>query len=192
MKNKITLLIVEDDPSLRKVWKIFFENMGYSVETAENGKQAIQKSTLKFYNIALVDIKLGDIEGTEVLTAMHKKWPKMVKIIATGYPSLKNAVKSLNYGAHAYLIKPFKPEKLLAIINEKLEEQYVLMRAEEALYQITSRGYLAILLDQIETENILEKTDETTIQELLLALKKALSSIEEQTSHQTKPENQVP
>ena len=122
MKNKITIIIVEDDPSLREVWKIFFKNNGYSVETAENGNQAIQKSMLKFYNVALIDIKLGDIEGTEVLTFMHKKWPKMVKIIATGYPSLKNAVKSLNYGAHAYLIKPFKPEKLLAIIKEKLEE----------------------------------------------------------------------
>ncbi len=189
MKDKTSILIVEDDPSLRKVWKVFFENKGYIVETAENGKNAIQKSMLKFYNVALIDIKLGDIEGTEVLTSMHKKWPKMVKIIVTGYPSLRNAVKSLNYGAHAYLIKPFKPEKLMAIIEEKLEEQSALIRAEEALYQLTSRGHLAILVDRLETDNILEKADETTIQELLSALKKALSSIEEQISDQKKPEH---
>jgi len=99
------------------------------------------------------------------------KWPKILKNIVTEYPSLKNAVKSLNYGAHAFLIKPFKPEKLMAIIDEKLKEQNALMRAEEALYQLTSRGHLAILLDQLETNNILEKADETTIQELV-SLKK--------------------
>ena len=67
MKNKNSILIVEDDPSLREVWKIFFENTGYSVETAENGKQAIQKSMLQFYNIALIDIKLGTWKAQKYL-----------------------------------------------------------------------------------------------------------------------------
>ena len=54
---------------------------------------------------------------------MHKNLPKMMKIMITGYPSLENAVEALNQGADAYIIKPVKPEKLLALIEEKLEEQ---------------------------------------------------------------------
>ena len=55
----------------------------------------------------------------------------MVKIMITGYPSLRNAVESLNYGADAYVIKPVKPEKLLELIEEKLEKQ----RAAENMTQ---------------------------------------------------------
>jgi DNA-binding NtrC family response regulator len=54
---------------------------------------------------------------------MHENLPKMVKIMVTGYPSLENAVEALNHGADAYVIKPVKPEKLLALIEEKLEKQ---------------------------------------------------------------------
>ena len=54
---------------------------------------------------------------------MHENMPKMMKIMITGYPSLENAVEALNQGADAFIIKPVKPEKLLALIEEKLEEQ---------------------------------------------------------------------
>lgn len=63
------------------------------------------------------------MEGIKLLTTMHENLPKMVKIMITGYPSLENAVEALNLGADAYVIKPVKPEKLLTLIEEKLEEQ---------------------------------------------------------------------
>ena len=63
------------------------------------------------------------MEGTKLLTTMHENTPKMVKIMITGYPSLENAVEALNQGADAYIIKPVKPEKLLALIEEKLGKQ---------------------------------------------------------------------
>jgi DNA-binding NtrC family response regulator len=60
---------------------------------------------------------------TKLLTTLHGSLPKMMKIMITGYPSLKNAVEALNKGANAYIIKPVKPEKLLTLIEEKLREQ---------------------------------------------------------------------
>ena len=63
------------------------------------------------------------MEGTKLLTTMHGSLPKMMKIMITGYPSLENAVEALNLGADAYVIKPVKPEKLLALIEENLEKQ---------------------------------------------------------------------
>jgi DNA-binding NtrC family response regulator len=121
--KKKSILVVEDDKAILKSLKKTLQSEDYSVDTAETGKEALQKSQRKFFNLALLDIKLPDIEGTELLKTMHKKQPEMMKIMVTGYPSLENAVIALNQGADAYLIKPVKPEKLLDLIEDKLEEQ---------------------------------------------------------------------
>ena len=63
------------------------------------------------------------MEGTKLLAKVHDTTPKMVKIMVTGYPSLENAMEALNQGADAYVTKPVKPAKLLALIEEKLEKQ---------------------------------------------------------------------
>ncbi len=122
-KNKASILIVEDDTNIRETLSNILQQKGYNTDTAENGHEAIQKSRTKFFNLALLDIKLPDMEGTELLTTMHQNVPKMTKIMITGYPSLENAVEALNLGADAYTIKPVKPEKLLWLIEEKLEKQ---------------------------------------------------------------------
>jgi DNA-binding NtrC family response regulator len=122
-KNKISILIVEDDANIRETLRTLLQQEGYSTDTAKDGREAIQKTKAKFFNLALLDIKLPDMEGTKLLTAIHENLPKMVKIMITGYPSLENAIEALNHGADAYIIKPAKPEKLLALIEEKLEEQ---------------------------------------------------------------------
>jgi DNA-binding NtrC family response regulator len=122
-KNKSSILIVEDDANIRETINIILQQEGYSTDTAKNGQEAIEKSKTKYFNLALLDIKLPDMEGTKLLTLMHEALPKMMKIMVTGYPSLENAVEALNLGADAYVMKPIKPEKLLALIKEKLEEQ---------------------------------------------------------------------
>jgi len=123
MKNKPSILIVEDDVNIRQSLRTVLQQKGYNTDTAKNGEEAIRKSQTKFFNLALLDIKLPDMEGTKLLLIMHENLPKMMKIMITGYPSLENAVEALNQGADAYIIKPVKPDKLLTLIQEKLEEQ---------------------------------------------------------------------
>ena len=122
-KNKPSILIVEDDANIRETLETILQQKGYDTDTAKNGKEAMQKSETKFFNMALLDIKLPDMEGTKLLTTIHENLPKMMKIMITGYPSLENAVEALNQGADAYVIKPVQPKKLLALIEEKLAEQ---------------------------------------------------------------------
>ena len=122
-KNKASILIVEDEANIRELLSDTLQQNGYSVDTAGNGQEAIQKSKAKFFNLALLDIKLPDMEGTKLLINLHESVPKMVKIMITGYPTMENAVESLNLGADAYVLKPFKPEELLALIKSKLEKQ---------------------------------------------------------------------
>jgi len=122
-KDQPSILIVEDDANIRETIETILQQKGYNTDTAKNGQEAIQKSKAKFFNLTLLDIKLPDMEGTKLLTTLHEDLPKMVKIMVTGYPSLENAVEALNLGADAYVIKPVKPEKLLALIEEKLKNQ---------------------------------------------------------------------
>jgi len=123
MGEKPRILIVDDDESIRKVLKTILEENGYTVDTAENGKTAIWKTNTKFYNLALIDIRLPDTEGTKLLARIKDTMPKMRKIIITGYPSVQNAVEALNKGADAYIMKPFDMEKILKTIGEQLKKQ---------------------------------------------------------------------
>jgi len=121
--EKKSILIVDDDKDILKSLKDILQSKGYTIGTAETGREAVEKSEDKFYNLALLDIKLPDMEGTELLTKMHRAIPRMMKIMVTGYPSLENAVESLNLGADAYIMKPVDPKNLLKVVEEKLKEQ---------------------------------------------------------------------
>jgi DNA-binding NtrC family response regulator len=96
---------------------------GYIVDVAENGQEAIRKSKESFYNLALVDLRLPDMDGTRLLMEMKETVPHLVKIIITGYPSLENAIEAANRGADAYMTKPYTMEDLLRTIKEHLKKQ---------------------------------------------------------------------
>jgi len=73
--------------------------------------------------LALIDIRLPDMDGVQLLTSLKETSPKMIKIIITGYPSLQNAVEAVNKGADGYIVKPIKMSELLAMIKEHLSKQ---------------------------------------------------------------------
>jgi len=123
MGKHARILVVDDNEGIRKVLKTILEEEGYVVDTAKNGKEAIKKSNTKFHNLALIDIRLPDMEGTKLLNAMKETTPKMVKIIITGYPSLQNAIEAVNKGADSYILKPFDMDNVLNKIKEHLKKQ---------------------------------------------------------------------
>jgi DNA-binding NtrC family response regulator len=122
-EKKKSILVVDDDKAILKYAKGILQLEGYDVDVAETGFDAMEKSSTRFYNLALLDIMLPDIEGTQLLTKMHRTTPKMMKIMVTGFPSFDNAVEALNMGADAYLLKPVELEELLSVVKEKLWEQ---------------------------------------------------------------------
>lgn len=125
---RTNILVVDDDAAIRKTLSKILEKEGYLVETAESGRKAIEVSNERFFNVALIDIRLPDIEGTELLEKLKRTEPKMVKIIVTGYPSLKNAVEAVNKGADGYVLKPFDAGELLVMIEEHLKRQRETMK----------------------------------------------------------------
>ena len=117
------LLVVDDDENIRKVFKINLEEEGYIVDTAESGKEALMKINQNFFNLVFIDIKLGDMQGTDLLKVLVNKRPRMKKIVVTGFPTLENAIVAVNEGADGYLLKPVKIEELLEVLDEQLRKQ---------------------------------------------------------------------
>ena len=123
MSNQARILVIDDDENITKVVAAILRDKGYSVDIAGSGNEAIKKTQKNHYDLMLIDIRLPDMEGTELLTKIRDTTPKIRKIIVTGYPTLDNAVTAVNKGADAYVMKPFDVEKMLETVKEQLEKQ---------------------------------------------------------------------
>jgi len=117
------ILVVDDDENIRNTLKTILEDEGYNVDLAATGNAAVEKTMKTAYNIALLDIRLPDMEGVELLKLIKDTVPRTRKIMVTGYPSMQNAIAALNKSADAYLIKPVDIEKLLNTVKEQLHLQ---------------------------------------------------------------------
>jgi DNA-binding response OmpR family regulator len=122
MSKGSKILLIDDDKTLLETLKLALEEEGYTVDIAQNGKEAIAKSNSNFYNLAIVDWRLPDVEGTKLLSQLKETTPKMSKIMLTGYPSMNNAIEAVNKQADAFLLKPVNFKVLLEKIEELLKQ----------------------------------------------------------------------
>ncbi len=123
MGENARIIIIDDDESIRQVLKTILEEEGYAVDTADTGKEAVLKTNEKVYNLALIDMRLPDIEGIDLILKIKDTTPRMRKIIVTGYPTIQNAMEAVNRQADAFILKPFDVERVLQTIREQLMKQ---------------------------------------------------------------------
>lgn len=120
--GKLTILVVDDDREILSSFRHILSEHGYGVETAETGHEAIEKCKSSSHDLALVDIKLPDMDGTQLLEQLQGIDPKMRTIMVTGYASLDGALRSLILQANAYILKPVDPDELLEVVRVTLNE----------------------------------------------------------------------
>jgi two-component system NtrC family response regulator len=123
LDEPLRILVIDDDEGIRTTFAAVLENEGYAVDTAENGKEAIEKSNNDLYRVALIDFRLPDMNGTELLTSLRETTPKMAKIMVTGYPALQDAIECVKKHANAYFAKPVDYENLLKTIKTLIQNQ---------------------------------------------------------------------
>ena len=121
-KKKKSILIIDDDKSILRFFTRILQKREYETETAETGEEAMEKISNRSYDLALIDVKLPDIDGIDLLKRIVPTNPNMIKIVITGFASIENGVTALNSGADAYLVKPVKLDELVKIIREKLKD----------------------------------------------------------------------
>ncbi len=123
MDRPVKILIVDDEVNLLQSLSDVLKRKGYSVATARNGLEALEKLKERYFNIAIVDLKMPKMGGMELLEVMKERYPQTMVVILTGYGTIKNAVEAMKKGAYNYLIKPFSPDGILLIANKIMEEE---------------------------------------------------------------------
>ena len=124
-----TILIIDDDKSVRDSLKMILEYEHYEVEFAENGEQGIQKLNRFPVDVILLDVKMSGMDGIEVLTKIRQKNEKLPVVMISGHGTIETAVEATKLGAFDFLSKPLDRDKLLitvrnALQHAKLAEEY--------------------------------------------------------------------
>ncbi len=136
MEEKESILIIDDDEGTCKSLSLIFEKKNYEIETAGTGREAIEKAQGRFFNAALLDIRLPDMEGIELLGPLKEMHPDMVIIMVTAHASLETAVRSLNEGASFYIRKPLNMDEVLSTLREVLEKQHLVIENRRLLQEV--------------------------------------------------------
>ena len=122
-KNKQdTVLIIDDEPLICKTLAAILENKGFDVTHTASGGEGLE-SFKNGFKIVILDLKLPDISGIEVLRQIKKQVPETIVILVTAYASVATAVTAMNEGAFTYLTKPFEVDELMRVIKDACDEQ---------------------------------------------------------------------
>ena len=115
------ILIVDDEKNMRLILNKILSKEGYEIYQAENGKQALKEVKKSSPDLVLLDLKLPDINGIEVLEKIKQHDNSIIVIILTAYGDIKNAVEAMKLGAYDYLKKPFDNEEMILVIKKALD-----------------------------------------------------------------------
>lgn len=129
MDEKAHILIIDDDKIIGRSLAEILRMEGYETNVVETGEDAIDIAQDKFFNINLIDLKLPDVSGIEILKIFRRKYPSRMNIIITGYATLQNSIEALNLGANAYITKPIDPQKLDSMLKECLKRQRKILKS---------------------------------------------------------------
>ncbi len=125
------VLIVDDERPVLMTLEALLKRHGYQVDTASTAAQGLKVLKSKSPTLVLLDLRLPDADGLEMLDRIKNELPEVQVIILTAHDSLHNAIESIKRGAFHFISKPYAPEELLSLVEKALEKQFLLREAEE-------------------------------------------------------------
>lgn len=129
-RYKGNILIVDDEKGLRLGTQRLLEEEGYTVSAAENGTEGLKLGTGTDFDVAIIDLKMPDIDGLDVLKEIKRVHPNTVCFIATAFASYDTAIQSTRLGAFGYIPKPFSPEELIYQVEQGIKQRTLILDAE--------------------------------------------------------------
>ncbi|MFI5349141.1 MAG: sigma-54-dependent transcriptional regulator [Elusimicrobiota bacterium] len=137
--NKSRILLVEDDLSLGTMLAMDLKRRGYEVENAKSGAEATKKLAASEYDAVVTDLKLGDLDGLEVLRRAKARDPRTEVLVMTGHGSIDTAVAAMKAGAFDYLTKPVEPEELGLVLGKALEHRSLVHEVERLREEVRGK-----------------------------------------------------
>jgi DNA-binding response OmpR family regulator len=120
MNTNLRILIVDDEPNVRLVFRTALESSGYSITTAADGEQALNWLMAETVDLVLLDLQMPGLSGMDVLEAMRKASLNVPVVIITAHGNVPNAVQAMKLGAIDFLTKPISPEILRTVVADVL------------------------------------------------------------------------
>jgi DNA-binding NtrC family response regulator len=154
MPEKVRILLVDDDEEALETLSDILQENGFYTETAKTGKEALAKVDKRVFNVILLDIKLPDMSGIEVLKALSVKHLSTMTIMITANATVQNAVDANNFGANAYIMKPIDHDTLFRTIKDCLKKQEIFnLRISHGMRKIPiSISLSSRIIQQIDQE----------------------------------------
>jgi len=125
------VLIIDDERPVLMTLEALLKRHGYEVDTAPTATQGVKMLKSRSPTLVLLDLRLPDADGLEMLERIKSELPDVQVIILTAHDSLHNAIESIKRGAFHFISKPYAPEELLSLVEKALEKQFLLRKAEE-------------------------------------------------------------
>jgi DNA-binding NtrC family response regulator len=124
------ILVVEDDTTIRLTLRDVLGKQGYAVDLAEDGGTGLARFREHNYALVMLDLRLPDLHGLEVLRAMRESDPEAMVVVMTAYPEVRTAVECVKAGAYDYFNKPFELDDLKEVVRRALETRRLRLEVE--------------------------------------------------------------
>nr|MBP7462171.1 response regulator [Candidatus Delongbacteria bacterium] len=157
--EKISILIVDDEYFIREIFSDYLNLKGFEVDTAKSGLEAMEKISVRDYELVITDLNMPQMNGIELLQRLRQSLNPVPVIIITGYPSIDTAINAIKQGATDYLIKPINLEEILIKVNRIVEENQIkkesfmlkhLTKFLELTYRLSIDSNLIRILSEVE------------------------------------------
>src|ERR1700749_1849531 len=148
------VLIVDDEKFIRDILADFLGMEGYVVRTAEDGQAALSELNHARYDLIISDLKMPRMGGIELLEQVGTTAPNALTVIMTGFGTVETAIDAMKRGAYDYILKPFKVEEVIHVVQRGLEKQRLSaenLRLKEALglYKVSEAIQASLSLDEV-------------------------------------------
>jgi DNA-binding NtrC family response regulator len=150
MEYGARILVIDDEAIVCRNCKRMLADEGYEVETTVSGLEALEILKREDFDIVLVDLKMPEIGGMELLEAVRESYPDIEVIIITGYSTVKSAVEAIKKGAFDYVPKPFTSGELLVTVEKALERRRLVLENRELRRELVSRTRYGNLIGESE------------------------------------------
>jgi len=118
-----SILVIDDEASICKGCSLILEEQNYFVSSRTTGRDGLREALAGQFDIVLLDIRLPDIDGMEILASLREKKPEIQVIVMTGFSTVQNAVEAMKGGAFDYLAKPFTEDEIILAVKKAIEDK---------------------------------------------------------------------
>jgi len=168
---KHKLLVVDDELFVRELLDEYFSKLDFEVFVASSGPAALKLVAENKFKVALIDLKMNDMDGIEVLKRIRELDENLILILMTGYPTVESSIEAMRSGAYDYVIKPFRLNELKDIISRAVNEHQIrseiieirekVENIERKLAELTGAGTSAGKAGKVKQSVSVKKSDGT-------------------------------